>query len=104
MFATVSVDKMSFPSGHATRAVALAAFFTYLYPLPLIVCVAVGVWAAAVAVSRVLLGRHHVLDVVGGVAVGVVDAVLVSLFYIGEETAARLLREYFHGDDPWSAG
>ena len=30
------VDKFSFPSGHATRAVMLAVFFSVLSPLPLL--------------------------------------------------------------------
>ena len=41
-FLEVSVDKFSFPSGHATRAILLAIFFTYLYPLPLLLFVPVG--------------------------------------------------------------
>lgn len=38
------------------------------------------IWAAAVAVSRVCLGRHHVGDVIAGVAIGVAQASLQRNF------------------------
>ncbi|KAK6118978.1 hypothetical protein DH2020_047264 [Rehmannia glutinosa] len=37
----------------------------------------VGMWAAITSVSRVLLGRHFVLDVVAGACLGVLEGVLV---------------------------
>ena len=45
-------------------------------------------WALAVAVSRVLLGRHHILDVVAGVVIGVLEAVLLSMLWRSEEEVA----------------
>jgi len=101
MFVTVAVDKFSFPSGHATRAVALAVFFIHLYPLGLLIAPALIAWAAAVCVSRVLLYRHHVLDVAGGVALGLAESVLVGCTWMGEDRAAAVA-QYFFGDDPWS--
>lgn len=52
----VSVDKHSFPSGHASRAVYFACFCCDQS----ILSFAVWVWAVAVVLSRVLLGRHHI--------------------------------------------
>ncbi len=101
MFATISVDKFSFPSGHATRAVSIAAFFTYLYPLHFVVTPPLLVWSASVCASRVLLGRHHVLDVAGGIAIGLAETLLMGLIWMGEEKAVSLA-QYFFGDDPWS--
>ena len=40
------------------------------------------------AVSRVLLGRHHILDVVAGVVIGVLEAVLLSMLWRSEEEVA----------------
>ncbi len=101
MFATVSVDKFSFPSGHATRAVAVSLFFWHLHPLPFPLPAAGFVWAAAVCASRVLLGRHHLLDVGCGVAVGAVVSAVVSCSWMGRERA-QATADYFFGDDPWS--
>lgn len=101
MFATVSVDKFSFPSGHSTRAVALALFFWRSRPLPFPLPAAVAAWAAAVCASRVLLGRHHVLDVAGGLAVGAAEHLALAATWMGED-AARAVGDYFFGDDPWS--
>lgn len=57
----------SFPSGHATSSVAcaivLAAFAPRLGPLFLLL-------AAAIAFSRLYVGVHYPLDVVGGAALG----------------------------------
>lgn len=104
MFITVGPDKFSFPSGHATRAVALALFFGIEHP-PLHSVVALpafAAWAAAVCLSRVLLGRHHVLDVSGGIAIGVLEYAIASSLAIGPD-AAEGLRQYMFDDDPWSS-
>ena len=79
------VDKFSFPSGHATRATMLALLFTLLSPLPFLLWIPFLAWAGAVAVSRVLLGRHHILDVVAGVVIGAVEAVILSMLWRSEE-------------------
>ena len=70
MFATVSVDKYSFPSGHTTRAAMLAFFFLHYLVLASTFRRLLILWAVAVALSRVLLGRHHVGDVMCGLVIG----------------------------------
>ena len=76
LFSVSSVDNYAFPSGHASRCVTLAAYFWYcppfrLHPLLWLSWLLVwGVWAVLVSVSRVLSGRHHVLDVLAGIAAG----------------------------------
>ena len=62
-----SVDRYAFPSGHASRALALAAYFSSTLLLPPILW---WTWALLVSLSRVLSGRHHLLDVVAGMAAG----------------------------------
>ena len=77
MLVTVQLDmKFSFPSGHTTRAVFLALFF--MDQLRLSLQVALVVWSVCVACSRVLLGRHHVLDVIAAVPVGVTVIALLQ--------------------------
>jgi undecaprenyl-diphosphatase len=64
----------SFPSGHTATAFAAATVLTALVPR------AAPAWfalAAAVAYSRLYVGVHFPLDVAGGIAVGVVTALLL---------------------------
>lgn len=73
-FGVISVDKHSFPSGHVTRAIYVSLFASLFAPS--ILSFAVWIWALAVAGSRVLLGRHHVADVVAGLVIGFLHYVL----------------------------
>ena len=91
MFATVSVDKYSFPSGHTTRAVSMALIFMY-FDLPRSYTFSIFTWACMIGVSRVILGRHHVLDVVAGIAIGCFEAWVVLLFlWIDKDSLAIIL-------------
>jgi undecaprenyl-diphosphatase len=62
----------SFPSGHAATSFAAATVLAFAFPRlgPLLF-----VLAAAVAYSRVYVGVHYPLDVLGGAALGVVVAI-----------------------------
>lgn len=57
-----SIDKHSMPSGHASRAVYIAlllntgSFWSQC----------VWAWAGIVGLSRIFMGRHHILDVAAG--------------------------------------
>jgi undecaprenyl-diphosphatase len=61
-------EGLSFPSGHATTAFALAVLVTAFLParwraVPML-------WAVVVGVSRLYYGEHNLLDVVAGAAIG----------------------------------
>ena len=102
-YATVKmVDKFSFPSGHATRAVMVATILCLVQPLHLLLRLPVIVWAGLVSVSRVLLGRHHVLDVVAGVVIGVLQALLMGILWRSEEQTKYIL-SLSSDEDPWSS-
>ena len=64
-----SVDHYAFPSGHASRCVALAVYFCYTPPFRLQTHLWY-IWAIVVSLSRVLIGRHHVSDVLAGMTAG----------------------------------
>lgn len=102
-YATVKlVDKFSFPSGHSTRAVMLAALLTLVAPINFILWLPLVAWAGAVCVSRVLLGRHHILDVVAGVLIGLLQAVVMGWMWRSEEQT-KYIMSLFGDEDPWSS-
>ncbi|KAL9242893.1 hypothetical protein vseg_016850 [Gypsophila vaccaria] len=90
MPAHLPVDRWSFPSGHSSRVFFIAALFGLEsetvrlgFDDAVVVTWLVGgvwVWAVVTAVSRVLLGRHYVIDVVVGSLVGVVNALVIHRF------------------------
>ena len=73
----IGYDKLSFPSGHTSRAIYVALFYSgYWYSL------FIWIWALAVSGSRVVYGRHFVGDLVGGLVVGYFNYVTqFTLFY-----------------------
>jgi len=95
MFVTVSVDMYSFPSGHASRAGMLACFFILKYITSLQWMVAVMAWSLVVTLSRVVLGRHHLIDVVAGYMVGIGEYLLLLYIWIPRETCMSWLELYF---------
>jgi membrane-associated phospholipid phosphatase len=64
----------AFPSGHAATSFACATVLSALVPR---VAPAFYLLAAAIAYSRLYVGVHWPLDVVGGAALGVVTALLL---------------------------
>ena len=67
----------SFPSAHTTIAFACATVTTYFWPR---LGPSVFLLAVAIAFSRVYVGVHYPLDIVGGAALGTaIGAVLIAL-------------------------
>ncbi|GKV38076.1 hypothetical protein SLEP1_g46024 [Rubroshorea leprosula] len=89
MSAVVHADNFSFPSGHASRVLLLATLMHLVFKsedglVPNFVdqwiradsaLLGIWVWAVLTATSRVLLGRHFLLDVLAGAFVGVLEGV-----------------------------
>ncbi|XP_077308764.1 polyisoprenoid diphosphate/phosphate phosphohydrolase PLPP6 [Lithobates pipiens] len=82
MFATFSVDKYSFPSGHATRAAMVSRFMLNHLVLAVPVRILVMLWAIVISLSRVMLGRHNVTDVLFGFFMGYMQYSLVEYFWL----------------------
>ncbi|GMH40096.1 hypothetical protein BSKO_08000 [Bryopsis sp. KO-2023] len=74
----VNVDRYSFPSGHASRAVFIAVLSSVWRLGPWWVRWLVWWAALATAMSRVLMGRHYFTDVVAGVVVGILNGLVVT--------------------------
>ena len=76
----------SFPSGHAATSFACAATLAWLTPLS---PVALYALAALIAFSRVYVGVHYPLDVIGGAALGLGVATALRLLVEGRRRSAR---------------
>lgn len=76
-------DPYSFPSGHAARAVLLSLLALRMGPVP--VFIAIVAWSPFMAISRIAIGIHYVLDVVGGALLGglLTAIVLQAAFVLG---------------------
>ena len=93
MALTVKVDQHSFPSGHATRAVMVALLLIAKFELTGKLQAAVFIWMVAVPVSRILLGRHHVLDVTAGIIFGVMEYLFIlNYLWMSQQTCMDLLQ------------
>ena len=101
-FAEMGPDVFSFPSGHASRAVFVAYFFINLYPAHFIFVPPILAWAVALCLGRILMGRHHILDVMAGVLLGLFEGILLNMLWVSDETAKWLMN--YLSDDKISGG
>ena len=87
----IAADKdYGFPSGEALIVSAGAAVTLALYrntPRKLAISILLAIEAALVCISRVYVGGHYPLDVVGGILLGVG----VSFIFVGIEKRIELL-------------
>lgn len=90
-FLAIGPDKFSFPSGHASRAFFILIFFTVLKPLPLLFWPPLFAWAVSVGFSRLLLYRHHILDVLAGIILGILEAFLICIIWLGQDSSAWVM-------------
>ncbi|XP_069793868.1 polyisoprenoid diphosphate/phosphate phosphohydrolase PLPP6 [Narcine bancroftii] len=92
MFATFSVDRYSFPSGHATRAAMGGRFFLNHLVLAVPLRILVMLWVCIVGLSRVMLGRHNVTDVLCGFIMGYLQFSLVEYMWLSSSSLQTFLR------------
>lgn len=71
-------DPLSFPSGHAARAVLLAVLAVGLGPTWF--AIVLIIWAPLVSLARVFMGLHYLSDVVAGMVIGLAAGFFVLEF------------------------
>ncbi|XP_033150598.1 phospholipid phosphatase 6 [Drosophila busckii] len=98
---TIGPDKFSFPSGHASRAFYVLFFFTKLITIPVICWMPITVWALSVVISRIILRRHYILDVIAGALIGICEALFLQIIWISDETAISIVG-FLSEDKPFS--
>ncbi|XP_046735510.1 phospholipid phosphatase 6 [Diprion similis] len=84
-------DKFSFPSGHASRSMYVVYFFFNLWPVNWIFRLPMLAWMVCVCLSRVLLERHYLLDILAGVFLGFVEGFFIGLIYLDHDTCVSLV-------------
>ena len=95
MFATVAIDHYAFPSGHATRAALLAYFFAEKVFSDAATKGLISLWAMFVCMSRVLLGRHHVFDVLFGILIGICEYKVLAFYWLPQQLCLDILEPFF---------
>jgi undecaprenyl-diphosphatase len=80
----------SFPSSHAITSFALAFAVTAVWPRARVV---MAVYAALIAVSRLVLLAHHPSDVVAGALIGVVGAMFVRYWFAARRLGFAIRRD-----------
>ncbi|XP_014470707.1 PREDICTED: presqualene diphosphate phosphatase-like [Dinoponera quadriceps] len=84
-------DKYSFPSGHASRATFIVYTFIYLWPISMICVPPLLAWSFSIYMSRILMRRHHILDVLAGIGIGILEGLLIGYMYLEQETCVNLI-------------
>ncbi len=79
-------DPYSFPSGHAARAVLLSLIALRLGPAAAFIVIVT--WSPLMVLSRIAIGIHYVLDVIGGAALGAL--LTAALFQLAAMAGARI--------------
>ncbi|XP_076248481.1 polyisoprenoid diphosphate/phosphate phosphohydrolase PLPP6 isoform X2 [Calliopsis andreniformis] len=87
----VGPDKYSFPSGHSSRSVLVFYFLQYLWPVSSFFFLPLLAWVVATSLSRVLMRRHYILDVLAGLVLGYAEAILMSILYLEADTCLSLV-------------
>ncbi|KAM9821163.1 inactive phospholipid phosphatase 7-like [Neosynchiropus ocellatus] len=87
----VAMDMYSFPAAHASRAAMVSKFLLSHLVLAVPLRILLVLWAFLVGLSRVLLGRHHLTDMVCGFALGLFHFSLMETVWLSSNTCQALI-------------
>lgn len=48
-------------------------------------------WTISVSLSRLLLYRHHILDILAGATLGILEAFLLSILWLGKDSSKWIM-------------
>lgn len=85
----------STPSGHTLRAFAILTALSLLFRRG---CVLFMPLAAAIGVSRVIVTAHYPSDVIFGAVIGILSAVWMYRYFIGNKFDSNRLSHHHQGD------
>ncbi|XP_060106707.1 inactive phospholipid phosphatase 7 [Heteronotia binoei] len=87
----LTMDIYAFPAGHASRATMVSKFFLNHLVLAVPLRILLVLWAFLVGLSRIMVGRHHVTDVLSGFVFGYLQFRLVELIWMSSNTCQMLI-------------
>lgn len=87
----LTMDVYAFPAGHASRAAMVSKFFLSHLVLAVPLRILLVLWALCVGLSRVMIGRHHITDVISGFVIGYLQFRLVELVWMSSNTCQMLI-------------
>nr|XP_020456511.1 inactive phospholipid phosphatase 7-like [Monopterus albus]XP_020456512.1 inactive phospholipid phosphatase 7-like [Monopterus albus] len=87
----VAMDVYSFPAAHASRAAMVSKFLLSHLVLAVPLRILLVLWAFLVGMSRVLLGKHHLTDMVCGFALGMLHFSLMETVWLSSNTCQTLI-------------
>ncbi|KAM4719263.1 inactive phospholipid phosphatase 7-like [Anableps anableps] len=87
----VAMDVYSFPAAHASRAAMVSKFLLSHLVLAVPLRILLVLWAFLVGMSRVLLGKHHLTDMVCGFALGMFHFSLMETVWLSSNTCQTLI-------------
>lgn len=87
----VAMDVYSFPAAHASRAAMVSKFLLSHLVLAVPLRILLVLWAFLVGVSRVLLGKHHLTDMVCGFALGMFHFSLMETVWLSSSTCQTII-------------
>lgn len=91
LYTVQAIDKFSFPSGHATRAVTVCWLLCHQTPPPFPLSLLLPAWAALVCLGRLALRRHYLLDVLAGCGIGLAQGLLLQWLWLSEEATSGVV-------------
>ena len=87
----IGPDKFSFPSGHASRCSYIVCFFLHNWPVHFMFIPPLLCWSVCVCISRILMRRHHLLDIGVGAMLGILEAYFIGLIYLEKKTCTDII-------------
>lgn len=88
------VDDFSFPSMHSSRSAMITKILIHVLRLNPKVAKFAFLYPVLMALSRVILGRHYLSDVMVGLLVGALEGHLVTSCWLSSEFCLKIIKQF----------